>query len=226
MYPGSLFIDGIDFWNFWKNPVDYYYKALDISKWDLSNTTKPACKCNNNKVLDTPVIEENDNELTIRFKGMKDADSGQMSFDGDRTFEVSFERGNGNETTKMSVKTYIPEKYEIEHEERMEGDDIVFVWSRKNENKFKDIKCEEHECNKTCTCDSNKREYCGLKRTLKWMEKELSEAMEIGDNELCEYLSGQIPKLKTLLGENKIGKEIRYGKHKMILDNEGRISRN
>lgn len=198
MYPGSLFIDGIDFWNFWKTPVDYYYKALSLPTWCSTEATKQACKCD-----DSPAIEENDDEFTIRFKGMKDSDSGQMSFDGDRTFEVSFERGNGNKTTRMSVKAYIPEKYEIGHEERIEGDDMVFVWPRKKEDKFKDIKCEEHECQHLPKLKDDTE---SIERTVSWMLEELDEAKEIGNEELAAYLEDTVKGVIRILMDRRKGK--------------------
>ena len=199
MYPGSLFIDGIDFFNFWRNPVDFYYKALGLDnnpKWSLTSTTKPICKC---KCGNKPCIEEADDKFTIRLKNVKDDDY-NLFFDGDRTFEVSFERVDGNTTTKKSIKAYIPEKYEIGHEERMDGDDLVLEFPRKKEDKFENIKCEEHECQHKVEQPDDTE---SIERTVSWMREELDEAEEIGDQELVAYLEDTVEGLLQLLKDRK-----------------------
>ena len=199
MYPGSLFIDGIDFWNIWPHPFNYYgyYKRPEL-KWEWKTTdTKPACKCKCK-----PSIEESDNKFTLRLKGVKDSDY-DLYFDGDRTFEVSFERTDGNATTKKSVKAYIPEQYDIAHEERMDGDDMVFEFPKKKEDKFENIKCEEHECQCKKRLKTMQNHTESIERTVDWMKKELDEAEEIGDQELVAYLEDSIGGLLELLKYRK-----------------------
>lgn len=222
MFPGSLFIDGLDFSNLFGSPFDYYYKALDTNKYSLVNSATTDKKSS---------ITKNDDEFTMRLNGIGDSDY-DIYFDGDRTFEVSFERTDGSLTTKKSVKARIPDGYELAHEEFIDGKDMVFKFPKKKQ--CCDVKCEEAEC----SCPDNRKEANNntesLRRTCKWMAEELGEAIEIGDAELVSYLGDTLLGIEELLKrrkcehkckckENELGRKI-LGKYKNWLLNNKNIA--
>lgn len=147
-------------------------------------------------------------------------DEGEMKdfVNDERMLVVTFTTVDGNETTINKVKVYIPNKYSTNFIKTIDGYHFKYEFE-------KECNCEkEHKCCEDKCCCTKKHD--GLERTLKWMEDELEEAIEIGDDDLKKYLSEQIKVLKSILGKKNKTKEIRCGNKRMSLDEQCRISRN